>query len=270
MNKMSANKELATFGLDELREDTEDHRQKLARWAKDNVARLRTKVKHTDVPKDIRSMNSRAFENWRPLFAIADLAGEDLAMRIRDSARFILKKDEGDDWATELLKELHRYFIETGADKIHTEDFVKDLNDQEDGPWVTYCGGFPIKPTNIAKYMKKFQVKSKDVRIGSIVRKGYHLRTVAPVFARYLAPETLQTLQPSNHNEKQPTGKRYNVADTESVALNGKANGTGKHSGVANVADTGQGSGDGLDLPWENPDFGKKEKSSAYNEGLEK
>ncbi len=70
-------------------------------------------------------------------------------------------------------------------------------------------------------------------------------------FSRYLPPEeTAQATQPSNHNEKQQSETRHNVAQ------------------VSDVSDNGQGRG-GEDLPFENPDFGKKKKSSAYDDGLE-
>jgi putative DNA primase/helicase len=56
-------------------------RRKAARWAADNFAKL------TDPdPKIPDALNDRAADNWRPLLAIADLAGEDWPKRAREAA----------------------------------------------------------------------------------------------------------------------------------------------------------------------------------------
>jgi putative DNA primase/helicase len=62
-------------------QEFETLRRKAARWAADNFDKL------TDPdPKIPEALNDRAEDNWRPLLAIADLAGEDWASRARDAA----------------------------------------------------------------------------------------------------------------------------------------------------------------------------------------
>jgi putative DNA primase/helicase len=65
-------------------------RRKALRWAADNFAKL------TDPdPQMPDALNDRAADNWRPLLAIADLAGGEWPVRARDAA--CLLSGEGHD-----------------------------------------------------------------------------------------------------------------------------------------------------------------------------
>jgi len=65
-------------------------RRKAARWAVDNFDKLRDPD-----PKIPDALDDRAADNWRPLLAIADLAGDDWPRRAREAA--CLLSGEGHD-----------------------------------------------------------------------------------------------------------------------------------------------------------------------------
>ena len=83
-------------------------RRKAARWAEANLAQLEDP--DPNVPE---TLNDRAADNWRPLLAIADLAGADWPRRARESACIL--SGEGHDTTSinvELLADIRAAFGE--------------------------------------------------------------------------------------------------------------------------------------------------------------
>jgi len=60
------------------------------------------------------------------------------------------------------------------------------LCDDEESPWATWNRGKPIQPRQLSRKLAEFGIKSKDVRQGYEVKKGYHLEQFADAFERYL------------------------------------------------------------------------------------
>jgi putative DNA primase/helicase len=104
-------------------------RSRTARWANDNFSRL------TDPEPDIpEALNDRAADNWRPLLAIADLAGGVWPQRAREAACVL--SGEGHDTAVnvELLADIRMAFGET--DMIRSADLVERLVADPERPWA--------------------------------------------------------------------------------------------------------------------------------------
>jgi len=66
--------------------------RKCHRWAKDNMDKLRDSS-----PTVIDGLNDRAFDNWRPLLAIADLCGGEWPELARNAAVKLSGDEAGDD-----------------------------------------------------------------------------------------------------------------------------------------------------------------------------
>jgi putative DNA primase/helicase len=105
-------------------------RRQAARWATDNFDKL------TDPDPDIPdALNDRATDNWRPLLAIADLAGGRWPKRARDAA--LLLSGEGHDSSSinvELLADI------TPADPLGSWDWPRRpdrirLHQRCEEPW---------------------------------------------------------------------------------------------------------------------------------------
>src|SRR6202022_3515960 len=96
-------------------------RRQAARWAYDNFSGL------TDPEPEVPdSLNDRAADNWRPLLAIAELAGGDWPKRARDAG--CLLSGEGHDATSinvELLADIRLAFGD--ADVIRSADLVAKL-----------------------------------------------------------------------------------------------------------------------------------------------
>ena len=115
-------------------------RCKAARWAADNFDNLRDP--DPEIPD---ALDDRAADNWRPLLAIADLAGNDWPRRAREAA--CLLSGEGHDATSisvELLADIYRAFGDEPA--LRSVDLVARLNADPERPWVEWQNGKPLTP----------------------------------------------------------------------------------------------------------------------------
>jgi hypothetical protein len=189
--------------LDHLRLDRlselEPLGQRAARWARDSGnALLRAE------PEMPSELNDRAADNWRPLLAIADLAGGPWPALARHAARTISgPQAEAQSTSVMLVDDLRQMFAEAGTDRLSSRHLVETLAQRDDRPWSEMRGGHPITVRRIAKMLQPFGVHPRTVRSGGETFKGYCLEDFADVFDRYLPPNPSQASQP---NESAPDG----------------------------------------------------------------
>ena len=156
-------------------------RSRAARWAADNFSKL------TDPDPDIPdALNDRAADNWRPLLAIADLAGGAWPQRARESA--CLLSGEGHDSTSvnvELLADIRLAFGET--DVIRSADLVAKLTADPERPWAEWRHGKPITQKQLAGLLAPFGIISETVHpIGQSHAKGYKRVKFEEVWEAYL------------------------------------------------------------------------------------
>jgi len=186
----------------------DDLAAKLARFAedrRDDVRRARPALPVT--------LNDRAQDNWEPLLAIADVAGGTWP----DLARKAALKFSGVDsptmsTGTELLADIQEVFEHKRVSKISTADLIEALCDDDEKVWATYNRGRPVSPRQIAKRLGDFSIKSKNVRIGYDVAKGFDLEQFQEAFARYLSTPPESSLHPL-HLREASNGAASRVAD---------------------------------------------------------
>jgi putative DNA primase/helicase len=158
-------------------------RQKAMRWAADAVPALRAvSIKPVD------DINDRAVQNWDPLLAIADMAGEDWAKRARAAASALTGKDEDEhDFGVEFLRDARKAFAAVADVDIFTKELGGHLNADEERPWATYSrGDKPITDRGIAKLAARFGIISTTVhRAGGIHAKGYRFTDFADAWNQY-------------------------------------------------------------------------------------
>jgi putative DNA primase/helicase len=170
---------------DRFEQATLDPRRKCLRWAKDNLEVLRSA--DPDMPA---TLNDRAADNWRPLIAIADVAGGDWPKAGREAALALsVESDEG-TVPIQLLADVRLIFQQSQLDRIKSVKLVETLHLMEERSWHAYGKrGKPITPAQLARLLDAFDIKPKTIRIGPEEKdtsKGYQLEQFEDAFSRYL------------------------------------------------------------------------------------
>lgn len=157
--------------------------RKLARWCADNLARL--EACDPVLPSDAFN---RLADNWRPLFAIAAVAGGDWPQRAADAFAKLTAKTDADAQGigTMLLADIRRVFNEANAERMLSKTLVDTLCTMSDRPWPEANRGRPITPTWMAGRLRGFNVSSKTIRVGDERANGYELAHFQDAFDRYL------------------------------------------------------------------------------------
>jgi len=165
-----------------------DHLASMAvRWVTDNITRL--KGMDVDPPA---VLSDRAADGWRPLLAIADLAGGDWPENARQAAIALsATTDDEESIRVMLLKDIRSIFDTRNQGKISSEAIVNDLHALEDRPWNEYGRARkPITKTKLANLLKPFGIGPGKVRIGETTINGYRFDQFRDSFERYLGCET--------------------------------------------------------------------------------
>lgn len=167
----------------ELLRQLDPLRRRAVRWVADHRAALR--VADPAMPAEL---DDRQADNWRPLLAIADAAGDAWANRARTAARTLAGSVVEADQAApvQLLADLRDLFAAGAADKLATVAILRYLTMLEDRPWADYAQGEPLTPRQLAKLLDGFHIKARQIREGSMTRKGYLRADFIDAFCRYL------------------------------------------------------------------------------------
>ena len=92
----------------------------------------------TAAPKLPEALNDRAVDNWEPLLAIADFAGEEWGRRARIAALKLSGDDVGadDSIGVDLLRDVRTAF--GAADELASTLLINALVADEERPWATF------------------------------------------------------------------------------------------------------------------------------------
>lgn len=160
-----------------------DLRRRCKRWAEDHTEELRTAA-----PALPRSANDRALDNWTPLLAIAETIGGDWPEQARAAFVHLTLEDDDDSIGPMILEDIRRVFTETRRQRMHSADLLSELLELEERPWSEWRHGKPLTSTGLARLLKPFKIKSKQLRIDATNRHGYELVQFMDTFRRYLTP----------------------------------------------------------------------------------
>jgi hypothetical protein len=141
------------------------------------------------IPKIPPGLNDRSADNWRPLFAIAEVLGEKWASMAREAAVAISRAADADsvDPAEQLLRDIKLVF---DADPTVTEIVVEELHRQLleiNVLWPEFANGQGLSKTKIGLMLKPFGITSHVTRLaGSKTTKRVYVRAdFADAFSRY-------------------------------------------------------------------------------------
>ena len=208
----------------------------LAMW----VAPLAEKIGDAE-PDMPPGLNDRAEDVWEALLALADHAGGDWPKRARAAAVALSAEDDTDtSLGARLLADLRGVFGD--AEALHGATILAELHKIEEAPWGNYFGR-SLDARDLAKLLAPYEVRSLDVKIDDINRKGYRRDHLHDAWTRYLPPPhegsatsaTCATAQVSGLPEVAGSGQQALPA-TSPMLL------TSEVAEVAEVADTPGGS----------------------------
>ena len=162
----------------------------IAAWAATVVEGL--KDAWPEMPPGVEDRNA---DVWEALLAVADAAGGKWPQAGREAAVALVAdaKQSTPSLGVKLLEDLHSLFHPKTKDNTHlpirdlisTEDILKGLAAIEESPWGDLKGK-PIDSRRLARYLLPYGVKSKNVRIGDGIAKGYAREDLHDPWERYL------------------------------------------------------------------------------------
>ena len=195
LRRKAKHEQVERLRLDRIGDTTKELKRRCLRWAQDHLPQL----KEAD-PAVPEMLNDRAADNWRPLCAIAEVAGGEWPERVKQAIAALAGTDRDDDAiGVMLLEDIRQIFEDDGSDKLFSENLVTALHTLEERPWSEW-GQHQRKPmskTQLAGLLRPFEIRSKDVRIGTEKAKGYTKDDFADAWARYLP----SPLWPASQNE---------------------------------------------------------------------
>ena len=158
--------------------------RKAARWAKDHLSKLE------QADPDMGGLYNRVADNWRPLFAIAELIGGDWPEKVKQAAAELNKDTDTQGTAILLLEDLAELFSK--RDKLTSAEICEHLAGFKERPWPAWNHGIPINPQQVSKLLRPFGIKPAVIRIGDKTPRGYERSQFVEVFERYVEPATPQ------------------------------------------------------------------------------
>lgn len=156
-------------------------RQKAVRWTQDNLAAL------TDCEPEIPdSLNDRAQDSWRPLLAIAEIAGSEWlelglasAIKLSDEKSEISKR-------TLLLGDIRNLFKQSRAARMASADICAGLALIEESPWPEWRNGQPITARQLARLLEPLGIRPRQLKMDRINTRGYEWNDFLDSISRYL------------------------------------------------------------------------------------
>jgi putative DNA primase/helicase len=178
--------------IEPFRFDRVDHLlvlgRKLMRWTKDNAEAIAATE-----PEMPAGLYNRVADNWRPLLAIATIAGGDWLTRGHRAALQGAGADVDEGSRLELLLgDIRDVFdgLVSDKDRIPSAHLIERLVEIVPRPWAEYGrSGKPLTQNKLARLLKPLGIAPQKVRIGAETPNGYHRHQFQEAWDRFLSAE---------------------------------------------------------------------------------
>jgi hypothetical protein len=161
-------------------------RDRLVGWS---VGVENTAANHLpDMPDGI---TDRHADCWEALLAIADLAGGRWpeAARVAAVALVADSRNKEPSLGVRLLWDIKALFAKCDNVALVAAEILKDLRGIEDSPWgVLGRDGNGLTPRGLAQYLRRYEIRPKNIRTKRGVLKGYERQQFADAWKRYPEP----------------------------------------------------------------------------------
>jgi Protein of unknown function (DUF3631) len=127
-------------------DDLRELARKIARWVADNRSALANADPATGI------LINRPADNWRPLFAIADIAEGEWPKRARAVAEVAETAKQDQSKRIMALNDIRDFFAaRPEADRVRSAELAQALGAMDDRPWSEWRNGKPITPATLAR-----------------------------------------------------------------------------------------------------------------------
>lgn len=140
--------------------------------------------------------DNRRADNWRVMFAIADLCSgdEDYGDRARLAAAKLEGASDFVNIGTRALRDAKSVFHPTDngqalkpLERVSSADLVAGFTADTDGPWAEWKNGKPITQAQLARVLKPFGIAPQVIRLSSGgTMRGYLRKQFEDAWERYL------------------------------------------------------------------------------------
>lgn len=175
----------------------------------------------------------RRADVWEPLIAIADAAGGTWPRAARDAALWFLESASARpiSWGVQLLGDLRTVFDQRpGCTYLWTADLLTALRNLPESAWDPAAGGHELTPRTLARMLSDYDIRSRDVREGNDVRKGYTRSAFLDAWDRHLPdPHDSDSTDSGREHDEQSARRRNRKRGRRGRASTAEAttNGTG-------------------------------------------
>ncbi len=188
--------------VDRLRGDRlgafEPYKQKLAKLALREISRF-------EDPRIPAALNDRQCDNWRPMLAIADMAGGEWPTLSRTACE-ALSKDESessDGYRIVLLQDIREIFDKRQKNTpplndLTTPELIRDLTEDESKPWADWRHGKPINARQLANLLKPFGIRPDQWKENNVNMRGYRKADFVDSWTRYLPSKQTKQSTPDS------------------------------------------------------------------------
>jgi Protein of unknown function (DUF3631) len=147
---------------------------------------------------------NRIADNWRPLLAIADIAGGNWPERARRALVAIQATVEDNSVRVQLLADIRTIFSGRGVDRLPSGELVDALIAIDGRPWAEWKAGKSLSQNGLARLLKPLKIRPATKRIdGEKTAKGYYLSQFENAFRRYLGQDG--EFNPSHRHKEHET-----------------------------------------------------------------
>jgi len=182
IRKKTTDEKVEKFSLYKL-DKFEVIKQKCFRFAMDNIDTL------TDPSPAIpENIGDRDADNWHPLLAIAEIAGEEWPQKaIQACLRLSGIEVEDEDPKVQLLEDIQSIFKMRIEEELPTGTLLTELNTFPERPWKEWKNGNPITDRGLAQLLRGFKIQSAQFRYNGKKVRGYKKNDFLDAWKRYLS-----------------------------------------------------------------------------------
>ncbi|MFP1155657.1 hypothetical protein BHQ21_25785 [Mycobacterium sherrisii] len=136
-------------------------------------------------------VEDRAADVWEALIMVADAAGGHWPASARAAAVVLTSEKPQASRGIELLRDLRIIF--GSNDKMRSEHILGALAQLPESPWNRFhADGTPLDFRELARLLKEYDIRPKDVWIDGVSAKGYTADDLRDAWERYIHPSTVR------------------------------------------------------------------------------
>jgi hypothetical protein len=181
--------------------DGTELRRKCARFVSDHQREIASS--DPPIPQDL---HDRAGEIWEPLLVLADLAGGQWPELARQAAVGLTIGGHEEIAVGALLFDILFCFVQAGAERLFSRVLAAKLNDMGERPWNE--SNNEITEVWLAKQLRPYNVRPKNIWIGKHLAKGYLKADFAESAGRYLPKTQAKSLMDELAARVRPGAKK--------------------------------------------------------------